>query len=80
MDEVTVVVLHPGEMGAAVGACARARAARVWWASEARSAATRERARAAGLTDAGTLRAALEASDVALSICPPQAAVDLARA
>lgn len=80
MAELTVVVLHPGEMGAAVGACAHARGARVLWASEARSAATRERARAAGLTDAGTLRAALEGSDAVLSICPPQAALDLARA
>ncbi len=80
MAEVTVAILHPGEMGGAVGACAHARGPRVLWASEARSAATRERAHAAGLTDMGTLRAALEASDIVLSICPPRAALDLARA
>jgi len=79
MADVTVAILHPGEMGAAVGACARVHGGRVVWASEERSPATVERARAAGLTDLGTLKAVLSASDIVLSVCPPHGAVDLAR-
>ena len=37
----TIGLLHPGEMGAAVGAAARANGARVLWASEGRGADTR---------------------------------------
>jgi len=80
MPNVTIAMLHPGEMGSVVGACARAGGARVVWASEGRGAGTAERAKAAGLEDVGTLRAAVMASDVILSVCPPHAAVDLARA
>jgi 3-hydroxyisobutyrate dehydrogenase-like beta-hydroxyacid dehydrogenase len=75
----TVGVLHPGDMGGVVGACAKAAGQRVLWASAGRSAGTRERAAAAGLEDVGTVAALLAASDVVLSICPPHAAVDLAR-
>lgn len=71
----TVAILHPGEMGAAVASCLRARGFRVCWASGGRSAATRERADAAGLTDAGTTAALLGEADVVLSVCPPHAAV-----
>src|SRR5258708_328294 len=44
----TVALLHPGEMGAAIGACLGGRGLRVVWASARRSAATRSRASAAG--------------------------------
>src|SRR5918992_2039731 len=71
----TVGVLHPGEMGAAVGAVARAE---VLWAPEARSEATAERARAAGLK-AASLAELVEGCDALLSICPPHAALDVAR-
>jgi len=47
----TIGVLHPGEMGAAVGAAARLNGARVVWASADRGAATQARARDAGLED-----------------------------
>src|SRR5438094_538843 len=40
----TVGLLHPGEMGATVGATVVGGGARVLWASEGRSAATRSRA------------------------------------
>ena len=75
----TVGLLHPGDMGAVVGACARAAGQRVLWASAGRSGETRARAAAAGLEDAGTVAAVIAASDVVLSICPPHAALDLAR-
>src|SRR5712692_8720634 len=50
-----VAVLHPGEMGAAIGACLVARGLRVVWASAGRGAATRSRAKAAAIEDLGTL-------------------------
>jgi 3-hydroxyisobutyrate dehydrogenase-like beta-hydroxyacid dehydrogenase len=77
---VTIGLLHPGEMGASLGAAARAGGNRVLWASEERSDATRHRAREADLTDAGSLAALVESSDVVFSVCPPHAALDLARA
>jgi 3-hydroxyisobutyrate dehydrogenase-like beta-hydroxyacid dehydrogenase len=80
MAKTTVALLHPGEMGAAVGACARERGARVVWASDGRSPETRARAEASGLEDLKTLPATVTASDVVLSVCPPHGAVDLARA
>jgi 3-hydroxyisobutyrate dehydrogenase-like beta-hydroxyacid dehydrogenase len=76
---VTIGLLHPGEMGSAVGAAARAGGARVLWSGEGRGASTRERAAAAGLEDAGSLAALVAASDAILSVCPPHAAADVAR-
>ena len=76
---MTVGLLHPGEMGSVVGECLRAGGARVVWPSAGRSDATRRRARAAGLEDLGTLAAVIGASDVVLSVCPPDSATDVAR-
>jgi 3-hydroxyisobutyrate dehydrogenase-like beta-hydroxyacid dehydrogenase len=58
-----------------VGACVDGD---VIWASAGRSEASR--ARAAGFRDAGTIGAVAGEADVILSICPPHAAVDVARA
>jgi 3-hydroxyisobutyrate dehydrogenase-like beta-hydroxyacid dehydrogenase len=74
----TIALLHPGEMGAAVGACLVAVGHRVVWASERRSDATRARARA--FEDRDTLEMALAGADVAFSVCPPHGAIALARA
>ncbi|HXZ56672.1 MAG TPA: DUF1932 domain-containing protein [Gaiellaceae bacterium] len=74
MAERTVGLLHPGEMGAAVGAVLRAQGHRVLWASEGRSDATRARAEAAGLEDGDVATA-----EVMFSICPPHAALKVAR-
>ena len=71
-------LLHPGEMGASVGAAARSAGAEVLWASEGRSRATRERAERAGFRDLGDLGALLGRSGVVLSVCPPHCAMDLA--
>jgi 3-hydroxyisobutyrate dehydrogenase-like beta-hydroxyacid dehydrogenase len=79
MTNQAIGVLHPGEMGVTVGASARAGGSRVLWASEGRSAQTRERAAAAGLEDAKTLASLCAASGVILSVCPPHSALDLAR-
>jgi len=74
----TIGLLHPGEMGASVGASGRHNGHRVLWASEGRGDDTRRRAAAAGLEDAGTLAKVVAASDVVLSVCPPHAALDVA--
>jgi 3-hydroxyisobutyrate dehydrogenase-like beta-hydroxyacid dehydrogenase len=78
---VTVVgVLHPGDMGAAVAGALRERGETVLWASAGRSAATAERAEAAALEDAGDIAEVCRRCEILLSICPPHAAVEVARA
>jgi len=74
----TIGLLNPGEMGSMVGAAVRSGGARVLWAGEGRSGATRKRASDAGLEDAGSVASVVAASDVILSVCPPYAAVDVA--
>lgn len=75
---MNIALLHPGEMGAAIGSCLVRNGHRVVWASENRSAATRARASAEGLTEATTLQAALAQTEAVLSICVPSGARDLA--
>ena len=77
---MTVGVVHPGEMGAAMGAALRAAGHTVVWASAGRSVATAERAAAARLEDVETLEELRRRSDIVLSLCPPHAAVDVATA
>ena len=72
-----VGLLHPGDMGAAVGRVLQENGHEVLWASEGRSDATRARART--FQDAGTVAELAAASDVVFSICPPHAALDVAR-
>ncbi|UGY92408.1 NAD(P)-dependent oxidoreductase [Streptomyces gobiensis] len=74
----TVTLLHPGAMGVAIGAQAARSGATVLWFPAERSAATKARAEAAGLTPAADLPTALAASDIVLSVCPPAAAEDVA--
>jgi 3-hydroxyisobutyrate dehydrogenase-like beta-hydroxyacid dehydrogenase len=78
---VTIVgVLHPGDMGAAVAGMLSARGETVLWASAGRSAATAGRAEAAGLEDAGDVEEVCRRCEILLSICPPHAALEVARA
>ncbi|KOU79831.1 phosphogluconate dehydrogenase [Streptomyces sp. XY66] len=65
-------------MGAAVAAQAVAAGHEVLWIPEGRSEATRRRANEAGATASASLGEALERSEIVLSICPPQAAEDVA--
>jgi 3-hydroxyisobutyrate dehydrogenase-like beta-hydroxyacid dehydrogenase len=73
-----VGLLHPGEMGAAVGRCLTESGHTVLWASDGRSPATEARATAAGLTDARTIAAVAGQAGIILSVCPPHAAADTA--
>jgi 3-hydroxyisobutyrate dehydrogenase-like beta-hydroxyacid dehydrogenase len=75
----TVGVLHPGAMGAAVGAALASVGHDVIWASAGRSVHSRERARDAGLRDVHGVETLITTSEMVLSICPPDAAIDVAR-
>jgi 3-hydroxyisobutyrate dehydrogenase-like beta-hydroxyacid dehydrogenase len=80
MSETTIGLLHPGEMGAAVGQCLAAAGHRVLWVPQGRSQASAARAAAAGLTPAdGGLAGLAATADVIVSVCPPHAALDVAR-
>ena len=74
----TIALLHPGNMGTTIGACAATSGARVLWASAQRSAASRARAEQAGLDRCGDLAAAVPQSDIVLSVCPPEFATEVA--
>ncbi|HWH77764.1 MAG TPA: DUF1932 domain-containing protein [Candidatus Binatus sp.] len=78
MATKTIALLHPGNMGVTIGACAASGGARVLWASARRSVASRARATSAGLIDAETLAAAVMRSDIVLSVCPPEFAMEVA--
>jgi 3-hydroxyisobutyrate dehydrogenase-like beta-hydroxyacid dehydrogenase len=67
-------------MGAAIGANLLSRGHRVVWASAGRGAATKKRAENAGLEDLATLERVAQAADIVFSVCPPHAALELARA
>ena len=76
MQIKTVTLLHPGNMGATIGAAVQG--ARVLWVSDGRSEGSRQRASKAGLEDVATLAEAVGESDAVLSVCPPHAAEDVA--
>lgn len=78
MTAIRIGLLHPGEMGASVGAAAREAGARVSWACSERSDESRRRAAAAGLEDVSTLTELTASSDLIISVCPPDAATALA--
>jgi 3-hydroxyisobutyrate dehydrogenase-like beta-hydroxyacid dehydrogenase len=71
-------LLHPGDMGAAVGRCLTERGREVLWASDGRGPDTAARASAAGLTDAGSVAGLAGRAEVIISVCPPHAALDVA--
>jgi 3-hydroxyisobutyrate dehydrogenase-like beta-hydroxyacid dehydrogenase len=79
MGQVQIGLLHPGEMGAAVAGCLAAAGYPVLWASAGRGPASAARAEAAGLRDAGTVAALTRQADIILSVCPPHAALEVAR-
>ena len=73
----TIGLLHPGEMGAAVGGCLVSVGHEVLWDPDGRSRATTGRALSAGLTGV-PFDDLIARSSVILSICPPHAVLDVA--
>jgi 3-hydroxyisobutyrate dehydrogenase-like beta-hydroxyacid dehydrogenase len=73
----TIGLLHPGSMGAAVGAQLRASGHAVLWCPDGRSDETRHRAEEADLQPTA-LPELVSRSDVLLSLCPPAAAEEVA--
>ena len=71
-----VGLLHPGEMGSALGAALLENGHEVLWASDGRSEQTA--ARATAFEDVGTARELAAAAAVLISVCPPHAARDVA--
>ncbi len=79
MPSASVIgLLHPGEMGAAVGRCLTDAGHVVLWASQGRGPETAARARAASLEDVGTTDELAGRAEIVLSICPPHTALDVA--
>jgi 3-hydroxyisobutyrate dehydrogenase-like beta-hydroxyacid dehydrogenase len=78
VKKVVIGLLHPGEMGAAVGQCLTGLGHEVLWVSAGRGPDTAGRAAKAGLADAGTVAALAARAEVIISVCPPHAALDVA--
>lgn len=75
---MNILLLHPGAMGASVGAALTKTGHDVAWIPEGRSEATRKRADAAGLKGVATLADGIDHADIVISVCPPHAAVEQA--
>ena len=73
-----VGILHPGEMGISVAASAKNSGCDVFWVSNGRSAATRERAAKFGLREVQTVEKLCAECPIILSVCPPHAAESVA--
>ena len=76
---ITVAVVAQGSMGSGVGRRLNERGAEVRTLLSGRSAASAERARAAGMQPAADEKALLDGADFFLSILPPDEAENLAR-
>jgi 3-hydroxyisobutyrate dehydrogenase-like beta-hydroxyacid dehydrogenase len=72
-------LLHPGQMGAAIGAQLVGAGHTVLWCRAGRGESSARRADEAGLRGVGTLAELLAACEVVLSVCPPAAASEVAR-
>ena len=75
-----ILLLHPGEMGSSIGAALRGNGHLVRWVAARRGDATRRRARDAGLTSVASLERAVAEVDHVISVCPPNASVEVADA
>lgn len=74
-----LAILHPGAMGASVGACLVGCGHEVGWLRTRRSHVSAQRAAEAGLTPFDDLSELLANAEVVFSICPPHAALEVAQ-
>lgn len=79
MNPERIGLLHPGAMGISIAASALNSGHAVYWASEGRSSATRDRAARYGLQDARTVAHLCATCSILVSVCPPHAAETVAR-
>jgi Domain of unknown function (DUF1932)/NADP oxidoreductase coenzyme F420-dependent len=70
-------LLHPGEMGAALGNALVDAGHEVLWAGDGRSDATRTRA--AAFRDVGSVEDVVREAEIVVSVVPPHAALEVAR-
>jgi 3-hydroxyisobutyrate dehydrogenase-like beta-hydroxyacid dehydrogenase len=80
MSELRIGFLHPGAMGVSLAATAKNSGHKSFWASSQRSPATRQRAETHGLFELSTVEELCEQCSVIVSVCPPHAATDVAKA
>jgi len=73
-------VLHPGAMGATLVATLAGGGHKLLWCAAGRSEATHARATAAGATELATLAQLTERCELIVAVCPPDKALQLARA
>jgi 3-hydroxyisobutyrate dehydrogenase-like beta-hydroxyacid dehydrogenase len=74
-----VGILHPGEMGVSVAASAQNGGHAVYWVSEGRSPQTHQRAQSQSLVDAHSLKELCQICSIIVSVCPPDAAEEVAK-
>jgi 3-hydroxyisobutyrate dehydrogenase-like beta-hydroxyacid dehydrogenase len=74
-----VGILHPGDMGVSVAASAQKGGHAVFWVSEGRSPQTHQRAQSQSLVDAHSLEELCQMCSIIVSVCPPDAAEDVAK-
>ena len=79
MEKMQIGLLNPGAMGISVAASAQNSGHQVFWASQGRSAQTRERAQKYGLSEVNRLEELCDCCGVILSVCPPHAASQVAQ-
>lgn len=78
MKRHNIGILHPGEMGMSIAASAQNSEHTVYWASEGRSPQTHQRAGKLGLLDTHSLAQLCETCSIIVSVCPPDAAEEVA--
>ena len=75
---MNIGLLHPGAMGVSVGAALMAAGQQVFWLPAGRSDETLERARSAGFDACDSLSDMSNLVEGIVSVCPPEAALELA--
>lgn len=71
-------ILHPGNMGISIAATMQNSGNTVYWVSEGRGLDTHQRAEYYGLVDTGSLEKMCEICRFIVSVCPPDAAEEVA--
>jgi 3-hydroxyisobutyrate dehydrogenase-like beta-hydroxyacid dehydrogenase len=73
-------ILHPGEMGISIAASAINNTHQVYWVSQGRSDKTRARAEKYNLIEIDSLSQFCRTCETMISVCPPHAAEEVAKA